>query len=72
MLVPISNMEILTMTENEITLINLIRNHPNPGEAFVKALEIILLFVNESSESKPSADFRELTETSQASSSHSL
>lgn len=43
------------MTENEITLINLIRNHPDPAEAFVKALEIILLFVREeSSESSQS------------------
>ena len=40
------------MTENEIKLIEMIRNHPNPGEAFVTALEIILLFIKqESSES---------------------
>ena len=30
------------MTEQEITLINLIRNHPNPEEAYEKALDIIL------------------------------
>ena len=34
------------MTENEITLINLIRDHTDPAEAFVTALEIILSFVN--------------------------
>ena len=33
------------MTENEIKLIEMIRNHPNPGEAFVKALEIILIYL---------------------------
>ena len=33
------------MSENEIKLIEMIRNHSNPGEAFVKALEIILLFI---------------------------
>ena len=59
------------MTEKEIKLIEMIRNHNNPAQAFVTALEIILLFVNGSSESKPSVDSRELTETSQASSSHS-
>ena len=30
------------MTDNEIKLIEMIRNHSNPGEAFVIALEIIL------------------------------
>lgn len=34
------------MTENETKLIEMIRNHPNPGEAFVTALEIILLYIN--------------------------
>lgn len=33
------------MTENETKLIEMIRNHSNPGEAFVTALEIILLFL---------------------------
>ena len=37
------------MTENEVKLIEMIRNHKNPGEAFVTALEIILLFVNHES-----------------------
>lgn len=37
------------MTENEITLINLIRNHTDPAKAFVTALEIILLFVKQDS-----------------------
>ena len=40
------------MTDNEIKLIEMIRNHSNPGEAFVTALEIILLFIkHEPSES---------------------
>ena len=40
------------MTENEITLINLIRNNPDPAKAFVTALDIILLFLDqETSES---------------------
>ena len=30
------------MKENEVMLIEMIRNHSNPGEAFVTALEIIL------------------------------
>ena len=39
------------MNENEIKLLEMIRNHSNPGEAFVTALEIILLFIKrESSE----------------------
>ena len=29
------------MTENEITLINIIRNHPHPEEAILIAIEII-------------------------------
>lgn len=49
------------MKENEIKLIEMIRNHKNPEKAFVTALEIILSFVNhhESTESKFSVDFRE-------------
>lgn len=49
------------MTDNELELIEMIRNHKNPEKAFVTALEIILLFVNhrESSESKSSVGFRE-------------
>ena len=40
------------MSENEIKLIEMIRNHSNPGEAFATAVEIILLYVKcESSES---------------------
>ena len=40
------------MSENEVKLLEMIRNHPNPGEAFVTALEIILLFIkHEPSES---------------------
>lgn len=34
------------MSENEIKLINLIRNHKNPDKAFVVAIEIILSFLN--------------------------
>lgn len=37
------------MTENEIELIEMIRNHKNPGEAFVTALEIILVFLKHES-----------------------
>ena len=37
------------MTDNEIKLIEMIRNHPNPGEAFVTALEIILLYIKQES-----------------------
>jgi hypothetical protein len=29
------------MTENEIALINIIRNHPNPEQALLVAIEII-------------------------------
>lgn len=32
------------MSENEIKLIEMIRSHPNPGEALVKAIEILVLF----------------------------
>ena len=39
------------MTENEIKLIEMIRNHPNKAEALVKAIEIIVLFINKSSKS---------------------
>ena len=35
------------MTDNEIKLIEMIRTHSNPGEAFVTALEIILLFIKD-------------------------
>ena len=49
------------MSENEMKLIEMIRNHPNPGEAFVKALEIICLFLKlpEQPESTSAADSRE-------------
>lgn len=49
------------MTNNELELIEMIRNHKNPEKAFVTALEIILLFVNrhESVESKSSVAVRE-------------
>ena len=33
------------MTENEIKLIEMIRNHSNPSEAFATAVEIILLYI---------------------------
>lgn len=56
------------MTENEIELINLIREQDDPGQALISAIEIIVLYLNrrESFESKPSVDSRELVETSQA------
>lgn len=49
------------MSENEIKLIEMIRNHSNPGEAFVKALEIILLFLklHEQHESTSVVDLQE-------------
>ena len=34
------------MSENETKLIEMIRNHPNPEKAFLKALEIITLFIS--------------------------
>lgn len=37
------------MTTNEIELIELIRNHPNPEKAFVTALEVILVFLKHES-----------------------
>jgi hypothetical protein len=36
------------MTENETILINLIRNHKVPEKAIVTAIEIILLFLQNS------------------------
>lgn len=37
------------MTENEIELIEMIRNHKNPEKAFITALEIILVFLKHES-----------------------
>ena len=39
------------MTENEIKLIEMVRNQPNKVEALIKAIEIILLIIRQSSES---------------------
>lgn len=49
------------MTENEVKLIEMIRNHPDPAQAFVTALEIILLFLKlpEQHELASVVDFRE-------------
>ena len=49
------------MSENEIKLIEMIRNNSNPDKAFVMALEIILLFLkhHESLELTSVVDFRE-------------
>lgn len=49
------------MSDNELKLIEMIRNNSNPGEAFVKALEIILLFLklHEQHESTSVADLQE-------------
>ena len=33
------------MPENEKKLLDMIRNHPHPEEAFLTALDIILMFV---------------------------
>jgi hypothetical protein len=48
------------MTENEIKLLEMIRNDENPAQAFVTAMEIILgcLKLLEPSESKPLVDSR--------------
>ena len=35
----------IVMSENEVKLIEMIRNHPNPDKAFVTALEVVLLFL---------------------------
>ena len=45
------------MTENEIMLLDTIKNHPNPEQAMLIAVEIILSFLNhpESTASKSSA-----------------
>ena len=49
------------MSENETKLIEMIRNHPNPGQAFVTAMEVILLFLkhHEQPESTSVADRQE-------------
>ncbi len=49
------------MSENETTLINLIREHKNPEEALLTAVEIILSFLNhpEASASELSVVFPE-------------
>lgn len=56
------------MTSNEIKLINLIREHDDPGRALISASEIIVQYLNrrESSELKPSVDSRGFSETVQA------
>lgn len=56
------------MTENEITLIKMIREHDNSKVALITAIKIICEYLNhhEPSESKPSADFPESAETIQA------
>ena len=50
------------MTENEIQLINLIRENDNPELALLKAVDIILLHLtlHESSEGQAVADLQEL------------
>ena len=55
------NKEIQIMTENEIMLLDTIKNHPNPEQAMLIAVEIILSFLNhpESTASKSSAAVRE-------------
>lgn len=50
------------MTENEIKLINIIRNHKHPEQALMTAIETTLLYLRQlESFVKPvAADFREL------------
>lgn len=66
--------EYKVMTENEIKLLEVIRENENPEEALLKALEVIILYLNhrESFESILFVDSRESVETTQAYSSHSL
>ena len=40
------NKEIETMSENETILINLIRQHKNPEEALLTAIQVILLMLD--------------------------
>lgn len=49
------------MTEKEITLLEMIRNHPKPEQALLTAIEIITAYLNPhaSSESTLSVDYRE-------------
>lgn len=49
------------MTQNELELLNLIREHDNPEQALITAIEIIVEHLNllESSELLFSADSRE-------------
>lgn len=49
------------MTNNEIELLNLIRENENQEQAIITAIEIILAYLNhhESSESKLSVDSQE-------------
>ena len=56
------------MTENEISLVEMIRNNENPAQAFVTATEIILgcLKLLEPSELTHSADSRVSVEINQA------
>ncbi len=56
------------MTDNEIELIEMIRNNKNPAQAFVSAMEIILscLKLLEPSELEPLVDSREYAEINQA------
>ncbi len=50
------------MTDNELQLLSMIRENDNPERAFVKAIEIILSYLNhhESFESKLFVDSLEL------------
>lgn len=50
------------MTDNEKELIDIIRNHADPGKAITVAVEIILLYLKQhgSSEEQVAADPREL------------
>lgn len=56
------------MTENELKLINMIREHDDPAQALVTAIEIIVLHQNHRGlfELKSSVEAREFLETSQA------
>ena len=47
------NKEILVMSENETILLNLIRQHKNPEEALLTAIQVILLMLNQCQDETP-------------------
>lgn len=64
----VTNKEIQDMTENETILINLIRQHKNPEQALLTAIQVILWSLDhpEESASKSVVASLEFVETNQA------